>query len=110
MKFLIKILINGLAVLIAAYVTPGVVVNNFLTAIVVSVILGILNTFLKPVLVLLTFPINMMTLGLFTLVINTAIILIASWVVPGFQVKGFLSALIFSFVLSLVNWFLSTLA
>lgn len=110
MKFLIKILINGLAVLIAAYVTPGVVVNNFLTAIVVSVILGILNTLLKPVLVLLTFPINMMTLGLFTLVINTAIILIASWVVPGFQVKGFLSALIFSFVLSLVNWFLSTLA
>lgn len=110
MKFLIKLIINGLAVLIAAYVTPGVVVDNFLTAVVVSVILGLLNTLLRPTLVLLTLPINMMTLGLFTLVINTLIILIASSVVPGFFVRGFLSALIFSFVLSLVNWFLSSVA
>lgn len=100
---------NALAVLITAYVTPRVEVDSFFTALVVSVVLGILNAILKPLLVLLTLPINIPTLGLFTLVINTVIVLIVSNVVPGFQVQGFLTALVFGLILSLVNWFLGSL-
>ena len=107
MKLLIKILFNGLAVFIAAYITPGVRVESFMVAIIVAVVLGILNTLLKPVLLLLTLPINIITLGLFTLVVNVIIVFLASSIVPGFNVSGLLPALIFSFVLTVVNWFLS---
>lgn len=110
MSFLIKLVINSLAVLITAYITPNVEVDSFFTALVVSVVLGILNAILKPILVLLTLPINVLTLGLFTLIINTVIVLIVSSVVLGFQVQGFVAALIFGLVLSLVNWFLNSLA
>ncbi len=109
MAFLLRLFVNSFAVFIASYITPGVEVSSFLIAVIVSVVLGVLNTFLKPFLVILTLPINFLTLGLFTLVINTIIILIAASVVSGFAVSGFLSALIFSIVLTLVNWFLSTL-
>lgn len=109
MSFLIKLVANTLAVLVTAYITPGVEVDSFFTAFVVSVVLGILNTILKPILVILTLPINVLTLGLFTLVINTVIILVASALVPGFRAQDFLAALVFGFVLSLVNWFLRSL-
>ena len=109
MSILIKLIVNGLAVFIASYITPGVAVNSFLVAVIVSVVLGILNTTLKPILTLLTLPINIFTLGLFSLVINILLLLLTSAVVSGFNIDGFVSALIFSLVLSLVNWFLSFL-
>ena len=109
MSIIIKTLLNGLAVFATAYVVPGVEVTSFLVAVIVAIVLGVLNTLLKPILVLLTLPINFLTLGLFTLVINTGIIYLTSKIVDGFLIAGFLPALIFGIVLSIVNWFLSKL-
>lgn len=109
MQVLINWLVSALAVLISAYVLPGVHVENLLTALAVAVVLGIINSVLRPILLILTLPLNILTLGLFTLVINASLILLASLVVPGFAVDGFLWAVIFSIVLSLVNSFLNHL-
>lgn len=109
MPLLFRLLVNSLAVLISAYLIPGVTVNTYFTAVVVAVVLGLLNALVKPILVFLTLPITFITLGLFILVINTFIILLASSLVPGFKVDGFLSAFLFSLVLALVGAFLSSL-
>ncbi len=109
MGILINLLLSAIAVIIAAYILPGVKVENFLTALVVAVVLGIASAVLKPILIVLTLPINLLTLGLFTFVINGIIILLVSAIVPGFKVNGLLWAIIFSIVLSLVNWFISFL-
>lgn len=108
MGFIINLLIGGLAVFISAYVLPGVKVDSFLTALLVSVVLAVLNAIIKPILVILTLPITLITLGLFTFVINALLILLASYLVPGFKVDGFLWALLFSVVLSIVNTVLSS--
>lgn len=110
MQIIINLLINGLAVLISAYLLPGVKIDGYFTAIVVAVVLGLVNTILKPILILFTLPITILTLGLFTFVINALMILLVSSLVPGFSVKGFGWALIFSLVLSLVNSFLQSLS
>lgn len=109
MGVIFNLLIGSLAVLISAYIVPGIRVANFFTAMVVVVVLGLLNIFIKPLLILFTLPINILTLGLFTLVINTIIIILASKIVPGFSVASFWTAFIFSLILSLVNYFLHTL-
>ncbi len=109
MKILFKLLINSLSVFIAAYLIPGVVLSDYFVALVVAVVLGLLNTLLKPILLILTLPVTILTLGLFTLVINAFLILLASRLVPGFRVDGFLTALFFSVLLSLLNWFLNSL-
>ena len=110
MGTIINLLIGSMAVLIAAYIVPGIKVANFFTALVVVVVLGLLNMFVKPLLLILTLPINIFTLGLFTLMINTLIIILASKIVPGFLVGSFWSAFIFSLILALVNYFLHSLA
>ena len=110
MAILINWLLSALAIVAAAYILPGVHVESFLTALVLAVVLGIINAILKPILVLLTLPITIVTLGLFTLIINAVLILLATLIVPGFQVDGFLWALLFSIVLSLVNAVLQQLA
>lgn len=107
---LVNLIVSVLAVIISAYILPGVKVDGFLTAIVVAVILGAVNMFIKPILLLLTLPLNILTLGLFTFVINAFLILLVSNLVPGFKVSGFLWALIFSLVLSIVSAFLNSLA
>lgn len=109
MQVIINLLLNALAVIIAAYLLPGIKVANFFTALVVAIVLGIANIFIKPLILLLTLPINILTLGLFTFVINGLIILLVSAIVPGFQVQNFGWAILFSIVLSLVNAVLSTL-
>lgn len=93
-----------MAVIIAAYLLPGVSLSGFFPALVAALILGILNVFLRPLLILLTLPINIFTLGLFTLVINALLVMLASAIVPGFEVASFWSALIFGIVLFFVNW------
>ncbi len=103
MALIISLLISGLTVFIAAYILPGVHVDTFLSALVMAVILGVVNTFLKPILVLLTLPINILTLGLFLIVINAVVVLIASAITPGFRIDGFLWAIAFSVVVSLVG-------
>lgn len=95
------------AVLIAAYLIPGVRVASFFTALWVALFLGIVNVLLRPILILVTLPINILTLGLFTFVINAALILLASYFIAGFQVAGFWWALIYGIVLSIVHYLLN---
>ena len=106
MNLLANWIISGIAVLVTAYILPGVHVKDFLTALIVALFLGALNATIKPVLLLLPLPINILTLGLFTLVINAIIIILVTLIVSGFKVDNFLWALLFSLVLSLVNFFL----
>jgi putative membrane protein len=101
MKLLLKIIITTVLVLIISHFMKGVHVNGFLTALLVAVVLGLLNIFIKPIFVLLTLPFTVFTLGLFLLVINAIIILICTNIVGGFTIDSFFTALIFSLILSL---------
>ncbi len=103
MSIVLNLLVNAIAVFVTAYILPGVSVNNFGTALLVSIVLGILNVIVKPILVILTLPVTILTLGLFTFIINALIILLVSAIVPGFHVQGILSAILFSLVLSIVS-------
>jgi len=99
-KFITKTLITSVAVLIAAYMLSGINVPNAQTALMVALVLGLLNTFVKPILVVLTIPITLFTLGLFLLVINIIIVKWVATLVPGFTVAGWWSALWFSIIVS----------
>jgi len=103
MNFLFKILVTTFAVAITSYILPGVSVDVFTTAILVAIVLAVLNTLLKPILIILTIPVTLFSFGLFLLVINAFIIMLASHIVEGFKVEGFWWALAFSIILSLVT-------
>lgn len=107
MKIILKWLIMAASILIAAYVIPGISVAGVWTAIILALALGVINITIKPILVLITLPINILTLGLFTLVINALLVLLASTIVKGFAVSGFLAALLFSIVVSFVSYALN---
>lgn len=107
MSLVINWVISGLAVMITAYMLPGVHLSGIKAALLTAVVLGLINAVIKPVLKLLTLPLTIMTLGLFSLALNALLIMLTAKLVPGFQVQGFLWALAFSLVLALVNWFLS---
>ena len=109
MNFLIKILISSISVIVSAYLLPGINVADFFVAVMIAVILSLLNVTVKPLLVLFTLPLTVISLGLFLLVINATIILIAGGIVPGFMVDGFWWALIFSLVLTVTNSLLTDL-
>jgi|SRR5258708_7808726 len=94
---------NALAIMVASYVLPGVHVANIWTALIVALVLGVLNTLVRPILVALTLPITIVTFGFFLLIINAVIVIMASHLVPGFLVDGFLWAFIFSAAISLIN-------
>jgi len=102
MAILINWIIMALAVFISAYILPGIYVSSFWTALLIALVLGILNAVLKPVLVFLTLPVNILTLGLFVFVINALLIMLAGAIIPGFMVESFWWALIFSLILSLI--------
>ncbi len=106
MNFAFNLLVRFVAVLVAAYILPGIMVDSYWTAIVVAIVLGVLNGFFRPILLLLTLPINILTLGLFTFVLNALLVLLADRIVPGFAVANFWYALFFSLVVSLVTAFL----
>ncbi len=98
-------LISALSIFLVASYLPGFSVNSFTTALVVALVLGIINAIIKPILIILTLPINILTLGLFTFVINAALIMLAASLVPGFKVAGFGPAL----VAALILWFISVI-
>lgn len=100
---LYSILINGIAVFLGAYLLRGVEVKNFWTALGVAVILALVNTFIKPVIVVLTIPLTIITLGLFILVINAWMLMLTSKFIDGFKIQGFAWALIFGIFLSVLN-------
>jgi putative membrane protein len=109
MKFLLKLLVSTIAVFISAYILPGVSVDTYTTALIVAVVLGVLNMFIRPLLVLLTLPITLVTLGLFYLFINAFLVYLATRVVPGFAVEPMWMTLVFGIVVSLINSFLGSL-
>jgi putative membrane protein len=100
---ILRFLLSGLAVLLTGYLLPGVYVEHFGYALLVAVVLAIVNILVKPVLVILTIPITILTLGLFLLVINALIIMLVDALTPGFRVDGFWWALAFSLILSIFN-------
>ncbi|HJV36309.1 phage holin family protein [Geomonas sp.] len=106
MSFLVHWLIRALAIVITAYLLPGVRLAGFFAALVTALVLGLVNTFIKPLLLFLTLPLNILTLGLLTFVINALLIMLTSALVPGFQVAGFWWALLFSLVLAIINYLL----
>ena len=110
MSIFINWLVSAAAIVVTAYILPGVHVDSLTSALIAAVVLGIINAFIKPVLLILTLPINLLSLGLFTFVINALLIILTANLVPGFKVDGFWWALLFSIVLSLVNSFLHKLA
>ena len=100
---LVNLLISAIAVFAAAYLLPGVELDGFTAALITALVLGIANAVIRPILNFLAFPINLLTLGLFSLVINAAIVMLVAYLVPGFAVSGFLDALLFSILLSLIS-------
>jgi putative membrane protein len=109
MNNIIKFFLTGLGVLLTAYLLPGVHVENYGQALLVALVLSIANVIVKPLLILFTIPLTVLSLGLFLLVINAIIILMVDYFVPGFSVDGFWWALAFSLILSVFNSLFSDL-
>ncbi len=103
MKFIMRVVVTSVIAFGLSYILSGVHINTFWTAILFAIVLAIMNAILKPILILLTFSITLLTFGLFLFVINACIILLAEKVVPGFVVDGFWWALLFSLLLSIVS-------
>jgi putative membrane protein len=106
MKTIINILLSAVAVVVGSYLLPGIEIDSFWVAIIVAIVISLINTFIKPILVVLTIPITFLTLGLFLFVIDAIVILLAGNLISGFEVHGFWPALIFSIVLSILTWIL----
>jgi putative membrane protein len=106
MRFLLKWLVTTAAVLISAYLLPGVSVRSLTAAFVTALVLGLINAVVRPILLVLTFPLTILTLGLFIFVLNALLVLLTSAIVPGFSVHGFGWALVFSLVFSVVSFLL----
>ncbi len=107
MNYFIKLLISAALVVVLASLLPGIAVSNYISAIIVAVVLALLNTFIKPLLIFFTLPATIVTLGLFLFVINAIIVLMAGSLVSGFYVSGFWAALLFSLLFSLFQSALS---
>jgi len=106
MSIILHLILSTIAVMVAGYLIPGITITGWVGALFVAVVLGVLNTFLKPILIFLTLPATILTLGLFALVVNTFIILLTSWLLPDFfRVASFWSAFFFGIVLFFVNAF-----
>ena len=105
----IQLLINVIAFYVTAYLVPGFTVSGWQALVVMSIVWGLLTLLLKPILLVLTLPITILTLGLFTFVINALLLMIMSAIVPGFHVFGFGTAIIAAIVLSLINMLLAKL-
>ncbi len=103
MQAILSLILSTIAVAATAYILPGVHVGTFWTALLVAIVLGIANALIFPLLLIITLPINILTLGLFTFVIMAALVLGVSAVVPGFSVDNFWWALIFALVLAVIN-------
>lgn len=105
LETLISLILSSVAVFVAAQILPGVHLAGFGTAIAVAVVLGLINAFIRPIILILTLPINILTLGLFTLVIMAFMVMLVTYIVPGFALDGFWYALIFALVLAIINSF-----
>lgn len=107
MAFVIQLLLTALAAFLAAKITPGVSITSYWAAILLAIVLAVLDVFVKPILQFISIPITIITLGLFLLVINAVIILLASWIIDSFQVSGFWTAMLYSIIFSVISWILA---
>lgn len=110
MQFIFKIIVSALAVIVTSYLLPGISINGPITAIIVAAVLAFLNAVVKPIMIILTIPVTVLSFGLFFFVINALIILLTDYIVDGFEVKSFWWALLFSFILSLVTTVFNSIA
>jgi len=108
-RFALTLLLNGVAVFVAAHVVPGITVQSPTSALIAGAILGVVNALVRPVLILLTLPFTLITLGLFLFVVNAICLGLVAWLVPGFALSGFLAALVGAIVISVVSWLLTAL-
>jgi putative membrane protein len=106
MNIILRLIVLIISIGVTAYLLPGVLITGVAAAVIAGLILAIVNTFLRPILIILTLPINILTLGLFTFVINALLVMLAAWIVPGFMVLNFGWALLFSIVVAVINAFL----
>ncbi len=107
MKWIVKIFLNGIALIIVAQLISGIEIKGFTAALIAAVILGLVNTFIRPILLLLTLPITFFTLGLFILVINALTFAFTAWIVEGFYVYSFWGAFFGALLTSLFSWILN---
>ena len=108
MQLIVALVLNAVALLATAYVVPGFAVDNFTTAVLAAIVLGVVNTFIKPVLSFVTAPLTIVTLGLFSFVINAVVLFIVSSLVPGLKIDGWLPAILGAVVLTVVSTGLSS--
>ncbi len=109
MKLILRWLVSAVTLMLVAYYIPGIVVENFYAAAIAAIILGLINALIRPLLILFTLPINILTLGLFTLVINALMFWLASSIVKGFYVMGFWPAFWGALIMWLASWLVSSL-
>jgi putative membrane protein len=107
MGFLIRVIVNGACILLAASIVPGLSVRSVTSALIAGLVLGLINAIVRPVLVFLTFPLTLLTLGLFLLVLNAFCLWLTSLFVPGLEVQGFWAAFLGALLISLVSWVLT---
>lgn len=110
MNFLIRLILNAVAIYLTASLLPGVYVGDFFDAFLLAVVLALLNAVVKPVLIILTIPITIVTLGIFLIVINAGVLLLAAWFVDGTHIDGFWWAVLFGLIVSILNSILYGLA
>jgi putative membrane protein len=109
MRVLVRILLNGIAIIVAAYFVPGLFLTGPGTALVAGLILGVVNALVRPILLVLTFPLTLVTLGLFIFVVNALCLGLTAALVPGFEIAGFWAMLLGALVVSVVSWILNGL-
>lgn len=107
MTFLIRLILNGVAILVAAWLVPGLEVQGTVPALVAGVILGLVNALVRPVLLVLTLPLTLVTLGVFIFVVNAICLALTAWLVPGLTISGFFGAFVGALVVSVVSWLLN---
>ena len=110
MKLIVRLGINVIALLVVEYLVPGFILSGYAAAFVAAIVIGIVNTFIRPILQLIALPISILTFGISAFLINVALLWLTSMFVPGFEIASFTTAIIASLVLSLVSWFLHKLA
>jgi putative membrane protein len=109
MNILLRFACNALAVLAAAYIVPGISVSTIWVALVAAIVIGIVNALIRPICIVLTLPINILTLGIFTLVVNALMFWLTAYLVRGFEVSNFTAAFFGAIVFWIVSWFTNSL-
>ena len=110
MKIVMQLAINVFALLVVEYLIPGFILGDIKAAVVTAVVIGIVNTLIKPILQLITLPLSILTFGLTAFLINVVLLWLTSIYIPGFEITNFATAILASIMLSLVSWFLHKLA